>query len=407
MEQKVSPFVGRIGDLRWSQTSEDPKIVLEWSGPDTGREDVKVEYEIRYATHLKDIEDDFDTLANKLTTIDTIPHIIGQVASVTVNLADEPTLIGQSFYIAVKSIVSGELDGSVSNFVRVFVPKKRVTPSPHFGTDSFNRDTFETDLSIEPSVDDDGGVFPNSSKVAGISLEILIAIVLCSLFAIIIISIYCWCCIRRKRNFQGAKKTPTKSPAKQQSSISVIVPQSTPNQYNVDPMNSTMYYADVPDHHTIGLPHVDDDIAKPDYIDQDKMLFDEMRHHRQFQQQAVMDNYDPEYVISGNGTLSRNGRYLSPFESWTASQLLVEHERRQSPIEHDPSIMYVDAHGELVPPIPPHPYQGNYSTPISDPRMPPPQYSSVYRTPAQGGSMQSVCGTMLNGDKKIRNVTMV
>lgn len=385
----------------------DPKIVLEWSNVDCGREDVKVVYEIRYTMNLKDLEDDFDTLTNKLTTIDTIPHIIGQVASVTINLADEPTLIDQPFYIAVKSIVLGELDGPVSNFIRIFVPKKRVTPVPHFGSDPFNRDTFETDPSIKVSAENEG-VFPNSTEIAGISLEVLIAIVLCSLFGLIIILLYCWCCIRRKRNFESAKKTPIKSPAKP--AISVIVPLSTPNQYNIDPMNSTMYYADVPDLHTVGLPCVDEDISKPDYIDQDKMLFDEMRHHRQFQQQAVMDSYDPEYVITGNGTLTRNGRYLSPFESWTASQLLVEHERRQSPIEHDP-IMYVDAHGELVPPIPPHPYQGNYSTPINDQRMPPPQYSSVYRplvrTPAQGGSMQSVCGTMQNGDKKIRNVTMV
>lgn len=398
------PFIGRIGDLRWTQSTDDPKITLEWTGVDVGRDNEQVSYEIRYASHLKDILDDFETLSNKWTVVDTIPHNIGQVASVTLNLTEEPTLINQPFYIAIKSVAKGNAVGPVSNIIRVFVPKKRPTPSPHYNNDSGNSDGFEMDPSIEPSFDNaEGGI--SNTKIAGLNLDVFIAIILCSLAAIILISIYCWCCIIRTRNFQKTKKSPAKSETKQQPAISVIVPQSQQNQYNIEPMNGSMYYADVPDHHTVGLP-IDDDMMKPEYLDHDKMLFEEIKHHRQFQQHNMIDPYDQDVSIV-NGTLTRNGRYLSPFESWTASQLLLEHERinQRSPLDvNDPSIMYVDANGEMVPPIPPHPYQNNYSsTPVEESRYPPPQYSSVYRPHMNGGSMQSVC----NAEKKVRNVTMV
>ena len=399
--------IGRIGDLRWKQTSDEPKITLDWTGIDVGRDDVKISYEVRYATRLTDILDDFETLANRWMVVDTIPHNIGQVASVTLNLADEPGLIEHSFYIAIKSIVEGDSDGPVSNYVHVFVPKKKLAQAPHSIYDP-KGDGFESDPSIEPSYDDnDNGIFQGNNKIAGLNLDVFIAIILCTVAAIIFISIYCWCCIIRTRNFQKAKKSPAKTETKQQPTISVIVPQSQQNQYNIEPiMNGSMYYADVPDHHTIGLP-IDDDMMKPEFMDHDKMLFEEMKHHRQFQQHAMIDPYEQDVSIA-KGTLTRNGRYLSPFESWTASQLLLEHERinQRSPLDpNDPSIMYVDANGEMVPPIPPHPYQNNYSsTPLDDSRYPPPHYSSVYRPQGSGGSMQSV---NCNGEKKVRNVTMV
>lgn len=406
-----SLLIGRVGDLRWSQLSEESKIILEWSGPDCGRDGVKINYDVRYATHLRDLVDDFETLTNRWVINSAIPDTVGQVVSVTMNLSEEPILIGQPFYIAIKSTVEGELSGSVSNYVRVFVPKKRSPASTTF-PDNFNRDRdeFDTDhSSIDSSADSNESVFQSSAKIAGVTVEVLVASILCTLAIIILISIYCWCCVKRKRTFESASKTPTKSTPKQQAISIISVPQSTPNQYNIEPMSATngsFYYPDPSDHHTIGLP-IDDDMIKPEFIiDHDRILFEEMKGNRQFQQNnSVLDSYDHEYMLQAHETLSRDGRFLSPFESWTASQLLVEHERRQSPIENDPSIMYIDSNGELVPPIPPHPYQSTYATAQDNSgRMPPPQYSSIYRPLVQipGGSMQSVCG-----DKKIRNVTMV
>lgn len=414
LEKTSLNLIGRIGDLTW-RSLNDSKVILEWSGPDVGRDNVKVDYEVRYATHLKNILDDFDTLANVWPVIDMIPHNDpGQVTSATINLVDEPALIGQPFFIAIKSTISGESSGEISNFVRIFVPKKRATQSPHF-IDTMDQDAHETDLSIEPSYESSNGIFHNFTKVAGIGLEILIPIILCILAVIIVLLVYCWILVCRRRRFRSSKKKSIKSPTKQQTSISVISPQpasnyafaKTPNEY-VDQMNGSMFQDTVPNHHTVGLP-IDDDMMKPEYLDHDG-LFEEMKHQRQYQQQAMPYDHG-DIMISSDGTLTRDGRYLSPFESWTASQLLFAHERRQSPSENDQP-MYIDANGDLVPPIPRHPYQSNYDYSPGDmsSRLPPPQYSTVYRplvrSMGQAGSMQSLSETM-SAEKKIRNVTMV
>jgi hypothetical protein len=148
------------------------------------------------------------------------------------------------------------------------------------------------------------------------------------------------------------------------------------------------------------------------------MLIEEMKQQQRFQQQqhqAMLDAYGDQQILTS--TLTRNGQYLSPYESWSASTLLAEHEVRQSPLDHDGStMMYVDANGDLVPPVPPHPYQhsNGYGYTTDNRGPPPPQYSQVYRPLVRGipgqGSMQSVVSSaMMNGtaDKKIRNVTMV
>lgn len=415
VEKTVLTYTGRVGDLIWRQ-SEDYKVTLEWSGPDVGRDDVMVNYEVRYATHLKDIVDDFDSLANQWHYAEAIPHNTGQSTSLTINLADEPTLIGQAFFLAIKSITLGELDGPVSNFVKIYVPRKRANQSPHLGSDR-TQDTYETDLAIEPSYDDEKSIFPNVTHLLGISMELLIAVVLCSTVFFFAVFICCWLRVCRSRKGKSAKKTLINSPIRQQTSVSVIEPQMSPtytfrktsNQF-MDPMNGTTFQEDVRDHHIIGLP-IDEDMIKPHFTDNDNSMYDEMHHQRRYQQEPNV--YDQDIMISSNGTLTRDGRYLSPFESWTASQLLFAHERRQSPIENDQSSMYIDANGDLAPAIPRHPYQNNnYDYQVGDvSRLPPPQYSTVYRPLArshgQEGSMQSISEVIMNGEKKVRNITMV
>jgi calcium-activated chloride channel regulator 4 len=375
-------------------------VTLEWTGPDTGSDDVNVEFEIRYALTLKDIVDSFDTLAMPWPLTDTIPHSIGQGASVTLNLLSEPTLIGTPFYLAIRSA------GSVSNFVRVFVPKRRPTISPTYT--HIDNDIYETDPSMEPADDDEeGGIFRHH-RLAAIPWPIIIPVVACCLLILVVVMAYCWCC---RRSYEPKKKSAGKSPAKP--AISVIAAPTTPvqqNPYHVEPHG---YLVDVPDHHTVGLPMIDDELLKPDFSDHDKMLIEEMKQQQRFQQQAIIDAYGDQQILTS--TLTRNGQYLSPYESWSASTLLNEHEVRQSPMDQ----MYVDANGDIVPPIPPHPYhqqqqqQQTYGY-IDPSRAPPPQYSSVYRPLVRGvpgqGSMQSVVSSamMSNGDaKKIRNVTMV
>lgn len=390
-EKTVLPFIGRIGDLKAIVSNNSSKVALEWTGADVGDDTVKVNYEIRYGLHLKDIVDNFEHLGNKWNFDETIPHLTGQTSSVTLNLANEPSLIGQPIYIAIKSMAEGGYSGTVSNYVRVFVPKYRAPPSPF----AHDRDSYTTDSSSDNNVSE---IFQTNLVLAEINIDILIAIVVCSLVAIILISICCWCCISRRRSFENAKETPVKTSPKH-AQISLIVPTSTPSYNHVALQNQ---YQPENHHHS-----VDYDMMKPELIDQNKLLFDEMRH---YQQQASLIDGQSDYIMSpANGTLSRNERYLSPVESWTASQLLHEHERRhEQQMEHEPSLLYYDSNGEMVPPIPQYPY--GYVT--SDVARAPPHYSSVYRTlvrtQSNEGSLHSVVsGAIANGDKKIRNVTMV
>lgn len=413
-EKSRLPFIGRIGDLHVApqSTNGTEKVTLEWTGPDTGSESTKITYEIRYAPNLKDIVDNFDVIGTPFHLSEMIPHSIGQGASVTLNLSNEVGLIGIPFYVAIRSINEDFSTGPISNVIRVFVPKKRPTVSPSYT--HIDSDMYETDPSMEPIDDDESvGIFKNQ-KIAGIPWQILVPVAICCLIVLIIIFVYCWCCVARKRSsYSDSKKKPSKSPSKP--SISVITP-TTPsyqpqpvqqNQYHVDPVSHS-YLVDVPDHHTIGLPMIDDDMMKPDFSDHDKMLIEEMKQQQRFQQQALIDAYgDQQQILSS--TLTRNGQYLSPYESWSASTLLAEHEVRQ---DHE---MYVDQNGDMVPPIPPHPYNGGTYGYVDQSRAPPPTYTSVYRPLVRGvpgqGSMQSVVSSamMSNGDasKKIRNVTMV
>lgn len=140
----------------------------------------------------------------------------------------------------------------------------------------------------------------------------------------------------------------------------------------------------------------------------------------------IYDRRPPGYVASqiSNGTTGRI-RTLSPFQSWTASQLLHEHERRTSPygdkLEPNERLDEVNRHDgpqfQLPPPVPPLPagvyeeetaydHQRIYGENVRG-YVPGPDYAGYLRTainPSLRGSLTSVN----SGDvRKKRNVTMV
>lgn len=133
----------------------------------------------------------------------------------------------------------------------------------------------------------------------------------------------------------------------------------------------------------------------------------------------------PGYIVSqiSNGTTGRI-RTLSPFQSWTASQLLHEHERRTSPMDVSERIDDINRHNgpqfQLPPPVPPLPANAygdvSYNQALySDGGVrssvsginPSPNYAGYVRNtinPSLQGSLSSVN----SGDvRKKRNVTMV
>jgi len=148
-----------------------------------------------------------------------------------------------------------------------------------------------------------------------------------------------------------------------------------------------------------------------------------LQQQQQQQQQHVTPHIVPNPNVSGISTISNGtstlvrGRTLSPYQSWTASQLLHEHERRQSP--------YGAVGDEVVgggnqthqpPPVPPLPsftaqHNGMYTAG--------PIYGVHPGTFVNGGyhrngslvpfnpSLQGSLSSVSSGDRKKRNVTMV
>ncbi|VVC42896.1 Hypothetical protein CINCED_3A012483, partial [Cinara cedri] len=136
--------------------------------------------------------------------------------------------------------------------------------------------------------------------------------------------------------------------------------------------------------------------------------------------------------VIGGATLTRAPKPLSPYQSWTASQLLHEHERRTSPYGQ-----IGDFDGQYAPPVPPLPaYQqqqlqqqqqqqqqqqanveniygtapGHYNQQPQQNGLPPPgQYNSYHRNNMIlfNQSLQGSLSSVSSGDKKKRNITMV
>lgn len=362
--------------------------MVEFTEPDMalGNNRVQVNYNVRYSTNYATLVDYFDTLANEWVHANNTfgANSFAMSTSFVINLLDEPSLIGQVFYVAIKPFfVDKEVFGPLSNVVRVYVPEPRAAAKP---PGNFGNSDEETDSSFDFPFKDESELFPNSKKVAGIQIEFLV-VAICIIVALLITFCIICCRISRRKKSDKLKKTQLKS--KQDPSLSVIVtsPFYSPpvTSRAPEPINESLH--GYMDHLTVGLP-VDDEMMKTEYISQDQ-LFDEMIDQRNFQNQ-YFDTYGSRKGHNANDTGLR----------W-ASDLLEEHEKRRSPMDFvDPTMMYLDANGDLSPRIPELPYVDNsYHSNYG--------YAPNYSAHRPLGSMQSVVSGAMNSDKKIRNITMV
>lgn len=496
-------LAGKIGDLK-SELVDGGKVRLSWTSPDLGGH-VVARYEVKYATAIPDIVDNFVTAAELWTHNQAHPYSIGDETSFTLNMTSEPGLIGRPLYFAIRAYAQLAVDAptsEVSNFVRVFVPKPtpptQATPSYFdrgFSSWPFNNNNNHNNNGNEAGSDDN--TIPQIAKTMPLGLELIIPIV-GAIVILLLACFYCYCCFIRRRVSTAAedkKKSIKKSSLKggDHQTVNVIVPSPT-HTHNGSIMNGTLKpldcmqntyegINDIPDPHTIGLPiyNIDDEMmGKSRYSlvqHQDQQLIEELKsqqaaHVLQMSRQSEMmitanNMYaNNNNMLPSNGnTLTRDGRILSPYESWTASQLLHEHERRISPTEEvvmmgqgmgnmnghlmvmggvpqmngnemvDPmmandQMMLLNGGGGGhaaggAPPVPPLPYNGQqdtyqsgyniYSTSTNN--QPPPMYSAIQRNPQQqqqqsqnssfNTSLQGSLNSVNSGDKKRRNVTMV
>lgn len=441
--------VGRIGDLKVELIPDDLKARLSWTAPDMGGQMV-ARYEIKYAFSVQDIADRFDSSGMIWDNGTPFPLSPGSETTFTLDLSQDKSLLDRPLYFAIRAFShANSLNlGTISNWVRVFMPSP---PPPPTAPPTYTSNEHSS-WPYAPGPNNVDSPNPSISKSAGIGLELILPVAFGFILLVVLLVVYCYFCVAKRRSHDDHKKSPKNGGGMKNdrlnSSISVV-----PNSPSIQSQTYTSA-GDVPDPHTIGVPinnyGYEDETKKRFSLvqQQEQQLIEELKQQQMHQQQrdhmnTPNNNYTGLSVIS-NSTLQRNGHTLSPYNSWSASQLLHEHERRHSPLQDDQMTqemlisdqislnvdhMSLNGHGGLPehyghpPPVPPLPtyasngYPVNYQIYGVHPQQQPPQqlapghgiYQSMQRTEQvpYGQSLQGSMSSVNSGDKKRRNVTMV
>ncbi|XP_074040726.1 LOW QUALITY PROTEIN: calcium-activated chloride channel regulator 1 [Leptinotarsa decemlineata] len=426
-----SSSVGRIGNLKTEIIPDDLKVRLSWTSPDMAGEMVS-KYEIRYADSVLDILDKFETNSELWDDGQPLPLAPGSETTFTLDFNKKSDLLDRPLYFAIKaySKVTTNLSSPISNWVRIFMPAPSL-PS--------------TTSTTYPSIEQ--AVWPNNAlgkdsistsmvKSMPVGLELILPVVIGLILLLILSILYCYFCIIKRRGRNGDKKTAKETTLRKDnlSSTITIVPSSPPN---VSQNLSSSYVGVDSDSHQICLPannygYEEDSKKRYSLVNQQEhQLIEELKQQQQLYQQR--DDYGGVSVISVN-TVNRNQPILSPFNSWSASQLLHEHERRRSPLDLMDQDQQEMSNGDLIsnhdhlssnghqvqehypPPVPPLPifndnrYPVNYDVyGLQQTGFPQDHsiYQSMNRREQFNSNIQGSMSSVNSGEKKIRNVTMV
>ncbi|KAJ8982853.1 hypothetical protein NQ317_002260 [Molorchus minor] len=443
-------LVGRIGDLKVEVIPEDMRARLSWTSPDMGGTTVS-RYEIRYATSVLDIMDKFETAAALWEIGHPFPLAPGSETTFTLDMNQNRELLDKPLYFAIKAYpkMASEFSGPISNWVRVLVPSPPPPPTIP-PTYSANEHSYWPSNTNSVGVDPAG---PSIAKSMPVGLELILPVVIGIILLLVLLMAYCYFCVVKRKVREGHKNSGKSNAIKKDtlSSAITIVP-SSPENANHN-LSQSYIGADVPDPHQVGVPvsnygYEDDTKKRYSLVNQqEQQLIEELKQQQMHQQQR--DAYGGVCVISNN-TINRNQPILSPYNSWSASQLLHEHERRHSPMEgsvmeqeqiiHQEILMNgdhmsvngqsmdhvsVNGHqmqdsypqGHLPPPVPPLPaftgngYPLNYNIyGVHQPHVQQGIYQSMQRNEPMAPfnpSLQGSLNSVNSGEKKRRNVTMV
>lgn len=451
--------VGRIGDLKVDVKPEDMKALLTWTSPDMGGHNV-ARYEVKYARSVQEIVDKYDTNTTPWEGRN-IPFILatGSETTFTIDMSQDRDLLDKPLFFAIRAyaqISSDSKPGPVSNWIRVLVPSP---PPPPTVAPTYTTNDSSWPFLVNQAGSDNLG--PSVAKTMNLGLEIILPVIIGILFLIVLLTLYCYFCVIKRRTNGGHKSSKANQIKTDKLNSTITIVPSSPLNMPQNTQQDT-YQADYPAHHTVGVPVSNygyEDEPKKRYSlvhQQEQQLIEELKQQQMQHDQmnSPNNNYGALSVISNN-TLQRNGQTLSPYNSWSASQLLHEHERRHSPMDgnmmQDEQLQHHDAmsqldhmsisgqnpehmqvmgqvpehyvQGQFPPPVPPLPafnangYPVNYNIygvhqPIQSPNQQGAHqiYQSMQRNetlvpfnPSLQGSMSSVN----SGEKKRRNVTMV
>lgn len=422
-EASSRPVVGKIGDLRAYVHTSDLKARLSWTAPDTGFAHV-ARYEIRFAHSLTDIINHYDTIGRLWEYGSPLPLVSGSETTFTLDFTRNPSLLDQPMYIRMRAFsesLEGFVSGPVSNWVYVLVPSPppapTVAPIPASSTQNL--------LSWSNENADTTSVIPGIAHIDNFWLELILPIIGGLLLLLICLFAYCYICVIRRRRNPSVKKHKSDDKVKQhmtsQSSPITILPSSPSNNSLTVPQTPPDYEAeDEKNHVSVSYVQQDDKIVTGEH---NQIL--QQQHREQIPHVVALSSpngANTDNIPSPNEhstPVIREGRILSPYQSWTASQLLHEHERRQSPYGCRPN-EEITNNGKCQQ-YPPHvsPLQ-NYPANHNNIYSPgnaygvhhgsfatSPEYnrngSLVPFNPTVQGSLNSVNST----DRKKRNVTMV
>lgn len=316
--------VGSIGDLR-IESIDTAKIRLSWTAPDMCGLNV-ARYEVRYAFTVQDIVDSFST--SLLWKHDSpLAFSIGDHTAFTMNISADPSLIGKTIFIAVRPyarLTNKARAGHVSNYVRVQVPAPALPA------------TTNTPNVYQPPYDEYDNVnIVNESPY----YSLIIIIIIIGTILLVCFVAFSYFCLIKRRTRESEKKS--KNSMNSGNSIHQIPSPSPPKQdYMFDHSSYIISPKEIPDPLTVGLPchqPIDVMIDQQQYsIVQDRG--DDLFERRKQENKMIYRSYgstDSCVSNSNTNTLSRNEqqKILSPYQSWTASRLLHEHERRHSSLD--------------------------------------------------------------------------
>ncbi|XP_039277350.1 calcium-activated chloride channel regulator 1 isoform X2 [Nilaparvata lugens] len=406
--------VGKIGDLKVEVFPGELKARLSWTAPDMGGASV-ARYELKYATSIGEILDNFDT-ATTWSHGAPFPLAPGSETTFTLELTKNPSLLDQTLYIAVrgfKDLSTDSAPGPISNWVRLLIPSPPPPPPPPSSTYPYS----QTDLPWPPQ---DESVIPKIAEKLEFNLDLILPLIIGVFVLAICLAIYCYFCVIRRRKPEKTQPGSSKHPEKP---LNVsIVPTTQNSNGNLSISSPILNSSSRQEITTNTVPQFE-----PCLIDEEPKKRFSVAQYNDGQMTLPRENTATNLsIISGNpnpqnGTLVR-GRTLSPYQSWTASQLLHEHERRHSPYGQVGD-EYMHPHDQYAPPVPPLPAYSQQQSPQQ--QQPPPEavYGSHQQTVPPPGpfingyhrnnmllfnpSLQGSLSSVSSGDRKKRNVTMV
>ncbi|XP_071455583.1 calcium-activated chloride channel regulator 2-like [Hetaerina americana] len=351
----MDPQPSKVGDLRSEVLAAETRARLTWIAPgahgDMGTVD---SYEVRFSRNLATVADNFES-ATPWEKGRPFPLAPGSDTSYTLDFVGETGLLDTPLFFAIRAVSSKEnspiMYGRPSNVVRVLVPSPPPPPPPppppvllHPGGHLSNgTDGDPSDLVVIPQR-------AGLASGVGMALQVILPAAVGILLLVGVLGVYFFLVAQRRR--RTAKKHQHKPSMTTPTTTYAPTSNGTGNRSGPMPTPPPAYE-----------PRLTEDGVKSDnlvrWIGENDGSAKRFSLGDDIPSVATSTHPDPrgggarlsvicgKDVIMGGMSSPVEGmptRTLSPYQSWTASQLLHEHERRHSPYGYAPGPIHHGNH---------------------------------------------------------------